>query len=127
MKSTTLAVFPPWSVMFIRRKVIGIDFCVLPENKRLNSGVFRAAVPSGASTGVHEALELRDKDKAIHHGKGVSKAVENVNAKIGPVLVGENFTVTQQREVDNRMIQLDGTANKGKKGDLGQHLLRNVC
>lgn len=49
--------------------------------------MFRAAVPSGASTGVHEALELRDKDKAVHHGKGVLKAVANVNETIGPALV----------------------------------------
>lgn len=49
--------------------------------------MFRAAVPSGASTGVHEALELRDKDKAVHHGKGVLKAVANVSETIGPALV----------------------------------------
>ena len=50
-------------------------------------GIFRAAVPSGASTGVHEALELRDKDKGVHHGKGVNQAVSNINDKIGPALV----------------------------------------
>lgn len=53
------------------------------------SGIFRAAVPSGASTGVHEALELRDKDKAVHHGKGVLKAVANINDKIGPAIVAK--------------------------------------
>ncbi|VDN29340.1 unnamed protein product [Gongylonema pulchrum] len=52
-------------------------------------GIFRAAVPSGASTGVHEALELRDQDKAVHHGKGVLQAVKNVNEQIGPALVAK--------------------------------------
>lgn len=52
-------------------------------------GIFRAAVPSGASTGVHEALEMRDGVKAEHHGKGVLKAVQNVNEKIGPALVAK--------------------------------------
>lgn len=52
-------------------------------------GIFRAAVPSGASTGVHEALELRDNDKAVHHGKGVLHAVKNINEKIAPALVAK--------------------------------------
>lgn len=52
-------------------------------------GIFRAAVPSGASTGVHEALELRDNDKAVNHGKGVLQAVRNVNEQIGPALVAK--------------------------------------
>ncbi|EFO12744.1 enolase domain-containing protein [Loa loa] len=52
-------------------------------------GMFRAAVPSGASTGVHEALELRDKDKGVHHGKGVLKAVKNINEQIAPVLISK--------------------------------------
>lgn len=56
---------------------------------RLCKGIFRAAVPSGASTGVHEALELRDKDKAVHHGKGVLNAVANINEKIGPAIVAK--------------------------------------
>jgi len=79
-------------------------------------GVYRAAVPSGASTGIHEALELRDGDKAVHHGKGVLKAVDNVNNKIAPELIKKGFNVTQQKEIDQFMIELDGTKNKGKFG-----------
>lgn len=75
-------------------------------------GIFRAAVPSGASTGVHEALELRDKDKAVHHGKGVLTAVSNINEKIGPALVAKGFQVTEQTAIDKFMIELDGTENK---------------
>jgi enolase len=70
-------------------------------------------VPSGASTGIYEALELRDGDKAVHHGKGVLKAVENVNSKIAPALIAKNFSVTQQQEIDKFLIDLDGTENKG--------------
>jgi len=81
-----------------------------------DQGVFRAAVPSGASTGIYEALELRDKDKKIHHGKGVLKAVANINDKIGPALVAKNFNVTQQKEIDHFMLQLDGTENKANFG-----------
>lgn len=77
-------------------------------------GLFRAAVPSGASTGVHEAVELRDNDKGRYLGKGVSKAVENVNSKIAPVVIGKD--PTQQKELDSLMIQLDGTENKGNLG-----------
>lgn len=76
--------------------------------------MFRAAVPSGASTGVHEALELRDGDKKVHHGKGVLKAVDNINSKIGPALVAKNLNVTQQKEIDEFIIGLDGTENKCK-------------
>jgi len=54
-----------------------------------DKGLFRAAVPSGASTGIYEALELRDNDKANYHGKGVSKAVNNINATIAPALLGQ--------------------------------------
>jgi enolase len=54
-----------------------------------DKGVFRAAVPSGASTGIYEALELRDNDKANYHGKGVSKAVDNINKTIAPALIGQ--------------------------------------
>jgi len=79
-------------------------------------GVYRAAVPSGASTGIHEALELRDGDKAVHLGKGVLKAVANVNNKIAPELIKKGFNVTQQKEIDNFMLQLDGTKNKGTLG-----------
>jgi len=79
-------------------------------------GLFRAAVPSGASTGVHEALELRDGDKANYHGKSVQKAINNVNNIIAPELIKQNFEVTQQTEIDEFMIKLDGTANKEKLG-----------
>ena len=74
----------------------------------------RAAVPSGASTGEHEAVELRDGDKKRFMGKGVLKAVENVNEKLGPEL--EGFDALDQVEVDRTMIELDGTENKGKLG-----------
>ncbi|XP_013386675.1 enolase-like [Lingula anatina] len=79
-------------------------------------GLFRAAVPSGASTGVHEALELRDKDPKQYHGKGVSKAVNNVNSIIAPALIAKNLDVTNQTEVDKFMMELDGTDNKSKLG-----------
>jgi enolase len=74
----------------------------------------RAAVPSGASTGVHEAVELRDGDKKIYVGKGVLTAVENVNKTIAPELVG--YDVADQTGIDQVMIELDGTPNKGKLG-----------
>ncbi|MFA5995015.1 MAG: phosphopyruvate hydratase [Patescibacteria group bacterium] len=81
----------------------------------LKNGVTaEAMVPSGASTGVHEALELRDGDKKRYNGTGVLKAVNNVNKKIAPWLIGKN--ATQQREIDNTMLKLDGTANKAKLG-----------
>lgn len=81
----------------------------------LQSGAFgRAAVPSGASTGVHEAVELRDGDKKRFGGKGVLKAVENVNDKIYDALAG--MDAEDQIEIDNAMIELDGTDNKGKLG-----------
>lgn len=81
-----------------------------------SKGTFRAAVPSGASTGIYEALELRDKDPKRYKGKGVLQAVENVNSIIGPALVEKNVDVTQQEAVDNIMLQLDGTENKSKLG-----------
>jgi len=74
----------------------------------------RAAVPSGASTGIHEAVELRDDDKKTYGGKGVLKAVKNVNDKIAPALIGND--VADQTGIDEMMIQLDGSANKGKLG-----------
>lgn len=77
-------------------------------------GTFRAAVPSGASTGIHEAVELRDGDKSKWMGKGVLKAVANVNDIIGPAIVGKN--PTEQKALDDLMISLDGTDNKGKLG-----------
>src|SRR5690349_22639273 len=74
----------------------------------------RAAVPSGASTGVHEAVELRDNDKKLYGGKGVLNAVKNVNELIAEKLLGNE--VANQAAIDNSMIELDGTSNKGKLG-----------
>ena len=79
-----------------------------------NGFVGRAAVPSGASTGVHEAVELRDGDKSKYLGKGVLKAVENVNTKIAEALRGVD--VFEQNTIDQIMIQLDGSENKGNLG-----------
>lgn len=76
--------------------------------------VGRAAVPSGASTGIHEAVELRDGDKKKYLGKGVLQAVDNVNKKIAPLLLG--YDVADQTGIDEMMIQLDGTSNKSKLG-----------
>jgi len=77
-------------------------------------GFGRAAVPSGASTGVHEAVELRDNDKKVYVGKGVLKAVENVNDIIAPEL--EGYDVADQTGIDELMIRLDGTENKSRLG-----------
>jgi enolase len=74
----------------------------------------RAAVPSGASTGIHEAVELRDNDKSVYLGKGVLQAVQNVNDIISNELAG--WDVADQAGIDNAMIQLDGTPNKAKLG-----------
>ncbi len=74
----------------------------------------RAAVPSGASTGIHEAVELRDADKKKYLGKGVLKAVKNVNSEIAEAIMG--YDVTQQAAIDQAMLDLDGTANKSKLG-----------
>lgn len=79
-------------------------------------GLFRAAVPSGASTGIHEALELRDGDKSQYMGKGVSKAVDNVNKTIAPQLIAKGFDLTDQTGIDEFMLGLDGTENKGNLG-----------
>ncbi len=80
-----------------------------------SSGVMgRAAVPSGASTGIHEACELRDDDKAVYLGKGVMKAVNNVNKVIAEELKG--YFITDQNEIDQKMIDLDGTPNKSNLG-----------
>ena len=79
------------------------------------SGAFgRAAVPSGASTGVHEALELRDNDKKRFLGKGVLKAVDNINEIIAPALYG--MSVLNQMQIDQLLIELDGTKTKSKLG-----------
>lgn len=75
---------------------------------------YRSAVPSGASTGIYEALELRDGDKKAFGGKGVLKAVENINNVLGKKLVG--LDTRNQKEIDNIMLELDGTSNKGKLG-----------
>src|SRR6476659_7653165 len=80
----------------------------------LEGGSFgRAAVPSGASTGVREALELRDGDKTRYSGKGVRKAVANVNGEIAKALVGQSL---DQRALDTAMIGLDGTPTKARLG-----------
>jgi enolase len=87
-----------------------VEVDVVTEN-----GAFgRAAVPSGASTGAHEAVELRDNDKSVYMGKGVLKAVANVNEVIAPALVG--LSIFDQNLVDQIMIELDGTPNKSKLG-----------
>ena len=79
-----------------------------------DGGFGRAAVPSGASTGVHEAVELRDGDKAVYGGKSVYKAVEHVNNAIAEVILG--MEVNDQRAIDSAMRTLDGTENKGNLG-----------
>jgi enolase len=79
-----------------------------------DASVGRAAVPSGASTGAHEALELRDGDKKRYGGKGVLKAVANVNEEIAPKLLGHD--ATEQAGLDRALLQIDGTDNKGKLG-----------
>jgi enolase len=90
-------------------------FPTIEVDVMLESGIMgRAAVPSGASTGKKEALELRDGIKNEFHGKGVNKAVANVNDKIDPELTG--YEVFDQEKIDQRMIELDGTANKSNLG-----------
>jgi len=74
----------------------------------------RAIVPSGASTGSHEALELRDNDPDRYHGKGVLKAIQNIHDKIAPAL--ENFPADNQAAVDALLLELDGTPNKSHLG-----------
>lgn len=81
-----------------------------------NGVVGRAAVPSGASTGDYEAVELRDGDSKRFLGKGVVKAVENVESTIGPALIEEGVSALRQKELDLRMIELDGTENKSRLG-----------
>src|SRR3712207_1851379 len=76
--------------------------------------VGRAAVPSGASTGEHEAVELRDGEKGRWLGKGVSRAVQNVHDALAPQLIG--LDVAEQRAIDAMMVELDGTANKSRLG-----------
>jgi len=81
---------------------------------KTHKGTFRACSPSGASTGIYEACELRDNDKGAYMGKGVSKAVANVNDKLAPVLVG--MDPREQKAVDDKMIEVDGTENKSNIG-----------
>ncbi|MCH8980182.1 MAG: phosphopyruvate hydratase, partial [Armatimonadetes bacterium] len=81
----------------------------------LEDGSFgRAAVPSGASTGQYEAVELRDGDEGRYGGKGVLKAVGNVNEKIGPAVLGHE--ALDQEEIDGFMVEMDGTPNKANLG-----------
>lgn len=87
-----------------------IEVDILTENERLG----RAAVPSGASTGIHEAVELRDNNKKLYGGKSVLKAVKNVNTVFADALLG--WDVADQTGIDQMMIDLDGTENKGKLG-----------
>jgi enolase len=87
-----------------------IEVDVMTENGILG----RAAVPSGASTGVHEAVELRDNDKSTYLGKGVLTAVKNVNDVLAKELIG--IDVFEQNAIDNLMLEIDGTENKGKIG-----------
>lgn len=87
-----------------------VEVDVITENGALG----RAAVPSGASTGIHEAVELRDGDKKKYLGKGTLKAVDNVNKKIAPLLLG--YDVADQTGIDEIIIQIDGTPNKNKLG-----------
>uniref|UniRef100_A0A3B4B0W5 phosphopyruvate hydratase n=1 Tax=Periophthalmus magnuspinnatus TaxID=409849 RepID=A0A3B4B0W5_9GOBI len=77
-----------------------------------SKGLFRAAVPSGASTGIYEALELRDGDKTRYKGKGVTKAVGHINDTLAPALIESGISVLEQDALDNVMIELDGTENK---------------
>ena len=102
-------------------KVIGRQILDSRGNPTIEVDVFtscgakgRAAVPSGASTGVHEAVELRDNDKAVYLGKGVLKAVQNVNETIANAIVG--LSVFNQKELDTLLIELDGTENKSNLG-----------
>lgn len=80
------------------------------------TGLHRAIVPSGASTGSHEACELRDGDKSKWAGKGVLQAVKNVNEVIAPALIKAGIDVKDQSAVDAELNKLDGTANKNKLG-----------
>lgn len=87
-----------------------VEVDVITENNHRG----RASVPSGASTGIHEAVELRDGDKSVYGGKGVLKAVSNVNDIIADQLIG--FPVNEQASLDARLIDMDGTDNKSKLG-----------
>ena len=105
----------PTIIDIYAREVIDSRSPTIEVEVTSSSGAFgRAIVPSGASTGEREALELRDGDKKRFGGKGVLKAVENVN-EVAPALIGE-FDVDEQVAIDKRLIELDGTAFKEKLG-----------
>ncbi len=102
-------------------KVVGREILDSRGNPTVEADVYladgtigRAAVPSGASTGEHEAVELRDNDKKRYLGKGTLKAAENVSKVISPALAG--MDASEQTSVDRKMLELDGTPNKGKAG-----------
>ncbi|XP_076421793.1 alpha-enolase isoform X2 [Peromyscus maniculatus bairdii] len=88
---------------------VEVDLCT-------SKGLFRAAVPSGASTGIYEALELRDNDKTRYMGKGVSRPVKYVNEFLAPALCTQKLSVVEQEKIDKLMIEMDGTENKSKFG-----------
>ncbi|XP_069774496.1 LOW QUALITY PROTEIN: enolase 1a, (alpha) [Narcine bancroftii] len=88
---------------------VEVDLCT-------RKGIYRAAVPSGASTGIYEALELRDGDKQRFLGKGVTKAVDNINSLIAPELIKKNVNVCEQEKIDKLMLEMDGSENKSKFG-----------
>src|SRR5580700_8815918 len=102
-------------------KLIGREILDSRGNPTVEADVYladgtvgRAAVPSGASTGEHEAVELRDNDPRRYLGKGTRKAVQNINKKIAPAVTG--MEAEQQSAIDHAMIELDGTPNKSKLG-----------
>lgn len=90
-----------------------------------SKGMFRAAVPSGASTGIHEAVELRDKDKTKWMGKGVSQAVDNINNKLAPALIG--MDPTNQQKIDEQMMELDGIVLTLFDHDFGVRYWKQGC
>src|SRR5512139_701586 len=102
-------------------RVVGREILDSRGNPTVEADVFladgsmgRAAVPSGASTGVHEAVELRDGDIKRHLGKGTRKAAQHVGKEIAKAIAG--MDASDQEEIDRKMIRLDGTKNKGKLG-----------
>src|SRR5215217_748390 len=102
-------------------KIIGREILDSRGNPTVEADVYlaggsigRAAVPSGASTGEHEAIELRDGDKKRYLGKGVSKAVANINDQLGPALIG--LSALDQPAIDRVLLDLDGTPNKSNLG-----------
>eukprot|EP00057_Strongylocentrotus_purpuratus_P021483 XP_011675957.1 PREDICTED: LOW QUALITY PROTEIN: enolase [Strongylocentrotus purpuratus] len=98
------------------RSLTAVETLRLRLTSQPELGTFRAAVPSGASTGIYEALELRDKDPKRFLGKGVEKAVSNINDILGPALIAKNVDVTKQGDIDRLMLDLDGTDNKTELG-----------